>query len=101
MVLGSGYPSDPNTSKWLNSNVDPVFGWCFGLIRFSWQTSKDSLEKNKAAHVVYEAQCIKEDSGYRDVSDFFGSSDANSANSATSEPLTVDNKYYGSSNVLL
>lgn len=65
--LGSGYPSDPNTSKWLNSNVDPVFGWCYGFIRFSWQTAKDSLVKNNAAEVVYEDQGKGVEKGYQDV----------------------------------
>lgn len=69
--LGSGYPSDPNTSRWLNSHVDPVFGWNFGLIRFLWQTAKDSLEKNGAAAVVYEQQCMK-DGGYQDIGRMFG-----------------------------
>ena len=68
--LGSGYPSDPNTSKWLNGHVDQVFGWHFGLIRFSWQTAKDSLVKNNAADVIYELECIK-DGGYGDVDDLF------------------------------
>lgn len=85
--LGSGYPSDPNTSKWLNSHVDPVFGWCFGLIRFLWQTAKDSLERNKAVPVIYEAQCVK-DSGYHDVSALFASKDEAFLNS-----------YYGSGSV--
>lgn len=103
-ALGSGYPSDPNTSKWLHANVDRVFGWCFGLVRFSWQTSKDSLEKNNAVPVVYEAQCIKEDSGYHDVGDFFLSSDSLAANSgpnSSAPSLTIDSLYYGSTNVLL
>lgn len=52
--IGSGYPSDPNTSKWLNQSVDKVFGWHYGLIRYSWQTAKDSLIKNKAVEVTYE-----------------------------------------------
>lgn len=95
--LGSGYPSDPKTSKWLHANVDPVFGWCFGLIRFSWQTAKDSLEKNNGVPVVYEAQCVKEDSGYQDVGDFF----QNSSSSQPTELLSIDKLYYGSSTVLL
>ncbi|KAK9478450.1 ribonuclease H-like domain-containing protein [Lipomyces japonicus] len=41
---GSGYPSDPRTSKWLRSAIDPVFGWN-PVVRFSWQTTKDLLEK--------------------------------------------------------
>lgn len=68
--LGSGYPSDPNTSAWLNGNVDKVFGWSHGLIRFSWQTAKDSLEKKGGAPVIYEAQCVK-DGGYGDVGALF------------------------------
>ncbi|GME83542.1 unnamed protein product [Ambrosiozyma monospora] len=50
---GSGYPSDPNTSKWLNGNVDPLFGWDLN-IRFSWQTTKDSLTRAKALNLVWE-----------------------------------------------
>lgn len=107
-VLGSGYPSDPNTSKWLHANVDRVFGWCFGLVRFSWQTAKDSLEKNNAAPVVYEAQCIKEDSGYQDVGSFFLGSDSPASTSGTNcgsnsftPSLTIDSLFYGSTNVLL
>lgn len=65
-ILGSGYPSDPNTSKWLNSHVDPVFGWSHGLIRFSWQTAKDSLERAGAAKVIYEDE-LQKNSGYRDI----------------------------------
>ncbi|KAL6450419.1 hypothetical protein SBY92_004625 [Candida maltosa Xu316] len=65
-VLGSGYPADPNTKKWFNGNVDPVFGWHFGFIRFSWGTAKDSLEKNGAVPVVYE-DSVKKTGGYKDV----------------------------------
>ena len=103
-ALGSGYPSDPNTSKWLHANVDRVFGWCFGLVRFSWQTAKDSLEKNNAVPVVYEAQCIKEDSGYHDVGDFFLSSDTPTANTgpnSSAPSLVIDSLYYGSTDVLI
>ncbi|KAK9240340.1 ribonuclease HII-domain-containing protein [Lipomyces kononenkoae] len=45
---GSGYPSDGKTTKWLKDSLDPIFGWG-PVVRFSWQTSKDLLEKNKAA----------------------------------------------------
>lgn len=70
VTLGSGYPSDPNTKKWLNGNVDKVFGWNHGFIRFLWQTAKDSLEKNGAVPVIYEAQCVK-DGGYGDIGEIF------------------------------
>ncbi|EFP85606.1 uncharacterized protein PGTG_10935 [Puccinia graminis f. sp. tritici CRL 75-36-700-3] len=40
--LGSGYPSDPNTVKWLSENFNTIFG--FGqLVRFSWGTVKTLL----------------------------------------------------------
>lgn len=92
--IGSGYPSDPNTSKWLNANVDKVFGWNFGLIRFLWQTAKDSLERNHGVNVIYEAQCIR-DSGYQDVGNFFTS------NTSIDDNRVVDRQYYGSSNLSL
>lgn len=66
--IGSGYPSDPNTSLWLKLNVDPVFGWHFGLVRFSWQTAKDALEKCGGVKVVYEHDVVEK--GYeRQVED--------------------------------
>lgn len=68
--LGSGYPSDPRTSRWLKENVDPVFGWHHGLVRFLWQTAKDALEKAGAAKVIYEEECVK-DNGYKDVASMF------------------------------
>lgn len=82
--LGSGYPSDPNTSRWLNANVDKVFGWLHGLIRFLWQTAKDALEKNGAAKVIYEAECVK-DKGYEDIGDAF----------APKSTLLIDALFYG------
>lgn len=78
-VLGSGYPSDPKTSKWLNSTVDPIFGWSPGLVRYSWQTAKDALEKNGAVSVVYEAECVRE-KGYQDMAVLFGSDDKKDGN---------------------
>lgn len=41
---GSGYPSDPNTVKWLRINMDKLFGWG-PLVRYSWGTAKSMLEK--------------------------------------------------------
>ncbi|KAJ1740915.1 hypothetical protein LPJ78_003749 [Coemansia sp. RSA 989] len=51
MAYGSGYPSDPNTTKWLRDSVDLVFGYP-GIIRFSWSTCTKLLE-DRAAKVVW------------------------------------------------
>lgn len=39
---------DPNTVRWLNENIDPVFGYP-SIIRFSWSTTATILEKNAAS----------------------------------------------------
>ncbi|EGR28608.1 ribonuclease large subunit, putative [Ichthyophthirius multifiliis] len=42
--LGSGYPSDPQTKKWLQNNFDGVFG--FGnMVRFSWSTVENIFKE--------------------------------------------------------
>lgn len=40
---GSGYPGDEKCKKWLESNVDPVFGFP-DICRFSWGTTKEILK---------------------------------------------------------
>lgn len=42
--LGSGYPADPGTKKFLEDSIDPVFGFPT-LARFSWSTITKALEK--------------------------------------------------------
>lgn len=42
---GSGYPSDPLTKKWMDSNCDKIFGFP-SFVRFSWGTAKLLLDKN-------------------------------------------------------
>ena len=42
--FGSGYPSDPNTVKWLGENFDELFGFTT-LIRFSWSTCERMLKE--------------------------------------------------------
>ncbi|RUS35145.1 ribonuclease H-like domain-containing protein [Jimgerdemannia flammicorona] len=49
--FGSGYPSDPNTVKWLKENMDPVFGYP-NIVRFSWSTCYKLLE-SEAVPVVW------------------------------------------------
>lgn len=43
--LGSGYPADPGTKKFLEKSADPVFGYPT-LARFSWSTITKALEKH-------------------------------------------------------
>ncbi|GAA6025505.1 hypothetical protein JCM8202_001973 [Rhodotorula sphaerocarpa] len=43
-LFGSGYPSDPKTVMWLQSNFDPVFGFP-NVARFSWAPVKNALLK--------------------------------------------------------
>eukprot|EP01099_Mayorella_cantabrigiensis_P005416 TRINITY_DN4334_c0_g1_i1.p1 TRINITY_DN4334_c0_g1~~TRINITY_DN4334_c0_g1_i1.p1 ORF type:complete len:346 (+),score=76.91 TRINITY_DN4334_c0_g1_i1:75-1112(+) len=52
--FGCGYPSDPLTRNWLKRNVDQVFGFP-SLVRFSWKTSSELLEKFSAVEVSWEA----------------------------------------------
>ena len=35
--------ADPNTVKWLKTNLDPVFGYPT-VVRFSWSTCRELLE---------------------------------------------------------
>lgn len=63
---GSGYPSDPKTSSWINTKLDPWFGWDHN-IRYSWGTAKDALLKSKTAiEMRWEHELIKKH-GYDDV----------------------------------
>lgn len=67
---GSGYPSDARCSTWLKRNIDPVFGWgpeC----RFSWSTTKDLLEDNKAMAVTVDWPAEEDEETHR-VTDYFG-----------------------------
>jgi len=40
---GSGYPADPVTKNFLQSSLDPVFGFP-GLVRFSWSTAAKIMD---------------------------------------------------------
>jgi ribonuclease H2 subunit A len=41
--LGTGYPGDPTTKKWLAANCDPIFGFP-SIVRFSWKTTSKMLD---------------------------------------------------------
>ncbi|TPX52274.1 hypothetical protein SeMB42_g01533 [Synchytrium endobioticum] len=65
--FGSGYPSDPNTTRWLRENMDPIFGFP-GLIRFSWSTTANMLEQD-ATHVEWPID--KDEDDQTEISSFF------------------------------
>lgn len=50
--FGSGYPADPVTKQFLQNYCDPVFGFP-QLVRFSWSTAADILDK-KAYFVEFD-----------------------------------------------
>lgn len=52
IAYGSGYPNDPATKKWLDKNIDPIFGFP-SLVRHSWSTAEKILE-SKATPVEWE-----------------------------------------------
>ncbi|KAM0672593.1 hypothetical protein OCOL_000324 [Ordospora colligata] len=45
--VGSGYPADPDTIKWLKKNMNKVFGFPAG-VRYSWATIKRMLGERKS-----------------------------------------------------
>lgn len=45
--LGSGYPADPGTKRFLDDSLDPIFGYST-LARFSWSTITKLLEQRGA-----------------------------------------------------
>lgn len=45
---GSGYPGDPLTKKFLDANINNVFGFV-KLVRFSWSTAFNKLKKSCVA----------------------------------------------------
>lgn len=49
--FGSGYPGDPVTKQFLVDYCDPIFGYP-QLVRFSWSTSEQALEK-----LAYHVEC--------------------------------------------
>ncbi|CCD25559.1 ribonuclease H2 catalytic subunit RNH201 NDAI_0F02410 [Naumovozyma dairenensis CBS 421] len=49
-IIGSGYPSDAKTTKWLRENQTLLFGWPKEMVRFSWQTCQTLLKKNDEAN---------------------------------------------------
>eukprot|EP00873_Tetraselmis_striata_P042112 jgi/Tetstr1/462376/TSEL_007382.t1 len=67
-ALGSGYPADPDTKLWLQTNADHVFGYP-NILRFSWQTATRVI-KEKCAPTRWE---VDEEDGQENKLPFGGS----------------------------
>ncbi|VEU20548.1 DEKNAAC101422 [Brettanomyces naardenensis] len=67
---GSGYPSDPRTCKWLNGEVDPLFGWDHN-VRYSWQTAKEAIKRSGGLVMTWEDDLEEKDDDYGDIGQMF------------------------------
>lgn len=71
--FGSGYPSDPNTVKWLKNNFHPLFGFP-SLIRFSWSTA-DKIIEDLGIKVKWAKSLDEADQENMDIRGFFKEND--------------------------
>ena len=79
-IWGSGYPSDPRTSSWINGKVDPWFGWDLN-IRYSWGTARDAFNRSKVSvEMRWEHELVKKH-GFDDVVGLMSYPGKTSANS--------------------
>lgn len=77
---GSGYPSDPRTSNWINGKMDPWFGWDLN-IRYSWGTARDAFTRSKTSiEMRWEHELVKKH-GFDDVLGLMSKPGKTSANS--------------------
>lgn len=77
---GSGYPSDPRTSSWINGKLDPWFGWDLN-IRYSWGTARDAFNRSKVSvEMRWEHELVKKH-GFDDVVGLMSNPGKTSANS--------------------
>ncbi len=65
---GSGYPGDPVTKRFLQENLDPLFGFP-SLVRFSWKTAEKLLEEKCSPVQFEEVEPEEEDSVKKNPSD--------------------------------
>ena len=67
--LGSGYPADERTQKWLQENCHPIFGYS-DLIRFSWSTTTELL-KERSINIKWPHEEKEEDKNQQALTAFF------------------------------
>ncbi|XP_003740688.1 ribonuclease H2 subunit A [Galendromus occidentalis] len=63
--IGSGYPGDPVTKKFLRDSCDPIFGFP-SVTRFSWSTAEDLLAKEHVK-VQWTLESNKKSKGAMDL----------------------------------
>lgn len=90
---GSGYPSDPNTKRWLNANVDKLVGWN-EIVRYSWQTSRDAIKRAQGFTIEWAEDNLKEDLGFKSIDGMFNN---NKKDAKSLENLDVSTLWFGKS----
>jgi len=72
--IGSGYPGDPITKKWIGTATDPIFGFP-SIVRFSWATAKKIIVES-CAPATWEDDGDSDDDDTPSVLSFFKKPDA-------------------------
>lgn len=72
--LGSGYPGDPITKKWIATALDNVFGFP-SIVRFSWATAKKMIDES-CVQATWEDDGDSDDDDTPSVMSFFKAKDA-------------------------
>eukprot|EP00095_Tigriopus_kingsejongensis_P006282 snap_masked-scaffold1533_size36968-processed-gene-0.6 protein:Tk06282 transcript:snap_masked-scaffold1533_size36968-processed-gene-0.6-mRNA-1 annotation:"hypothetical protein CAPTEDRAFT_183401" len=67
---GSGYPGDPVTQKFLQDNIDPVFGFP-SLVRFSWKTAGSLLDSRAVPFQFEEVEPELEVPAHPSIKSYF------------------------------
>ncbi|PSC74097.1 ribonuclease H2 subunit A [Micractinium conductrix] len=84
--FGSGYPADPDTKKWLEASIDPVFGFP-SLVRFSWSTCNPLLDQH-GVPVKFECDADDDAVPYGQRTLAFGGSGGGGVQPAGSAPAS-------------
>lgn len=67
---GSGYPGDPVTKKFLQEQLEPVFGFP-GIVRFSWKTAEKIIDEKGIGMKWEEVEPEEEETANPSVAQYF------------------------------